>query len=526
MNLLIIDDEFYNVEALRMKIEEFRPQFDKIYCAYSMKQAIRIFLEHDIAIMISDIEMPGGSGLELLDTLRQQDINTICIFLTAYAKFEYISRAIKLDTIDYLLKPVDNEVLLAAVDKAIERYQEQQQIRLSHMQAGYWKESELYLMEQFWLDLLQHSVSGKVEELERVLRFRNMNPDYASESFYLLFVQLNPTTELMQNRSLYEFSFKNIAREFFYQANELPVVVRCSELLYMLALPTSGRERVEIIEQCESALHGFVTHFPNTFCFYIGSCAYTMPQIHAAYQQLQNISRENISLDNLILDLDAATFDTLSFHKPVPTDRWMDFLQQNRTDIVQSEAIIYLNQMQHDGVTSRAQLNDYYYQMLHIFFSLLGKQEQTKDMENLRKKLTRQSAEHVCSSFPALKEWTTQTIHDYYLYSIETAQKDNTVTQVKTYIKEHLHEDISRESLASMVYLNADYLSHLFKKETGYSLTNYIIEERIKKSKQLLKDKNLNVRDIAISCGFQNISYFSRQFKKSTGMTPREFRKQ
>lgn len=526
MNLLIVDDEFYNVEALRMKIEEFRPQFDEIFCAYSLKQALRIFAEHDISIMISDIEMPGGSGLELLDTLRRRDIHTICVFLTAYAKFEYISQAIKLDSIDYLLKPVDNDELLLAVDKAIDRYQEQQQIRLSHMQAGYWKESELYLMEQFWLDLLEHSISGKEEELERALRLRKLNPEFARTQFYPLYIQLNPTTELLQNMSLYEFSFKNIAREFFYQADELPVVVRCGESLYMLALPAANRERVEIIEQCESALEGFVTHFPNTFCFYIGSSACTMPRIPETYRQFRKISRENISLDNLVLDMKADTFDALSFRKPLPTERWLDFLTQSRADIVQSEAIIYLNQMQYDGVTARAQLNDYYYQMLHIFFTLLSSQEETEASRRLRKQLTGQSAEYVCSSFPALKEWTIQAIHDYYVYWLETAKQDNTVMQVKAYIKEHLSEDMSRESLASLVYLNADYLSHLFKRETGYSLTNYIIEERIKKSKQLLADKNLNVRDIAISCGFQNISYFSRQFKKSTGMTPREFRKQ
>lgn len=526
MNLLIVDDEYYNVEALRMKIEEFRPQFDEIFCAYSMKQAIRIFSEHDITIMISDIEMPGGSGLELLDTLRQQDVNTICIFLTAYAKFEYISRAIKLDTIDYLLKPVDNEALLHAVDKAIERYQEQQQARLSHMQAGYWKESELYLMEQFWLDLLERSIPAVQPELERALRFRKLNPEYASMEFFPLFVQLNPSTELVQNMSLYEFSFKNIAREFFYQTDELPIVVRCSELLYMLALPAVSREGVEIIEQCEAAMQGFVTHFPNTFSFYIGSFSCTMAKIPEQYQQFRKISRENISSDNLILDMAADTFEMLSFQKPFPADRWMDFLLQNRSDIVQSEAIIYLNQMQYHKVASRAQLNDYYYQMLHIIFSLLGNKEETDALRNLRQELTRQSAEYACSSFPALKEWTIQIIHAYYEYTIKTGRSDNTVLQVKTYIKEHLQEDMSRESLASMVYLNADYLSHLFKKETGYSLTNYIIEERIKKAKILLADRNMNVRDIAISCGFQNISYFSRQFKKSTGMTPREFRKQ
>ncbi len=76
-----------------------------------------------------------------------------------------------------------------------------------------------------------------------------------------------------------------------------------------------------------------------------------------------------------------------------------------------------------------------------------------------------------------------------------------------------------------MVYLTPDYLSHLFKRETGFSLTNYIIYERIEEAKRLLAGTSQNISDIATRCGFQNISYFSKQFRRFTGVTPREFRK-
>ena len=99
------------------------------------------------------------------------------------------------------------------------------------------------------------------------------------------------------------------------------------------------------------------------------------------------------------------------------------------------------------------------------------------------------------------------------------------VAVVKEYIQTHLYDELNRDMLAASVYLNPDYLSHIFRKETGTSLTNYIIDKRIQKAKQLLAQNEMSIRDIAIACGFQNISYFSRQFKKSTGMTPREFRK-
>lgn len=83
---------------------------------------------------------------------------------------------------------------------------------------------------------------------------------------------------------------------------------------------------------------------------------------------------------------------------------------------------------------------------------------------------------------------------------------------------------MTRESLAAMVYLTPDYLSHLFKRETGFSLTNYIIYERIEEAKRMLAGTDKSVSEIATRCGFQNISYFSRQFRRFTGVTPREFR--
>ena len=125
MNLLIVDDEYYSAEGTKKKIAQKGPLFDEIFCAYNMTQALEYLAGHSVAIMILDIEMPGGSGLELLDHIRQQGLDTICIFLTAYAKFEYISKAMRLTSIDYLLKPVAEEDLLTAVAKAVNQYRQQ-----------------------------------------------------------------------------------------------------------------------------------------------------------------------------------------------------------------------------------------------------------------------------------------------------------------------------------------------------------------------------------------------------------------
>ncbi|MCR5717315.1 MAG: AraC family transcriptional regulator, partial [Lachnospiraceae bacterium] len=140
-------------------------------------------------------------------------------------------------------------------------------------------------------------------------------------------------------------------------------------------------------------------------------------------------------------------------------------------------------------------------------------------------KALRYQEDDVTSSFYLIREWVQNILALYDECTAGCTEEEQPVLYVRNYIKSHLDEDLSREKLAGLVYLTPDYLSHLFKKEVHISLTNYVIKERIEESKKLLANTNLSIQDIAIQCGFQNISYFSRQFRNITGMTPREFRK-
>ncbi len=152
----------------------------------------------------------------------------------------------------------------------------------------------------------------------------------------------------------------------------------------------------------------------------------------------------------------------------------------------------------------------------------------TTDNEALplfREQISQFPVDRACSSIPNLRDWVTDALTLYEECIRSCADQDAAVTTVKNYIRSHLDENLTRESLAAMVYLTPDYLSHLFKRETGFSLTNYIIYERIEEAKRLLAGTSQNISDIATRCGFQNISYFSKQFRRFTGVTPREFRK-
>lgn len=99
---------------------------------------------------------------------------------------------------------------------------------------------------------------------------------------------------------------------------------------------------------------------------------------------------------------------------------------------------------------------------------------------------------------------------------------DDVVTLIE-YIENHLHLDLNLDTLSRLVYLNGQYLSRLFKQETGCTITHYITSRRLEKAKQHLSYSRETVMEISEKCGFTDSNYFARVFKKYEGITPTQF---
>ena len=98
------------------------------------------------------------------------------------------------------------------------------------------------------------------------------------------------------------------------------------------------------------------------------------------------------------------------------------------------------------------------------------------------------------------------------------------VQRTITYIDTDLSGDLSLNTLAAMQSINPSYLSALFRRETGQTLTEHVNEKRIRLARQLLRTTRLQVQTVAQHCGIPDVNYFSKLFKKHTGKTPREYR--
>ena len=105
-----------------------------------------------------------------------------------------------------------------------------------------------------------------------------------------------------------------------------------------------------------------------------------------------------------------------------------------------------------------------------------------------------------------------------------TSKNKDVIAKAISIIAQSYAEDITLDYVAQQVHLNSAYFSTLFKKETGHSFKEYLNMTRIEESKRLLTTSNYSIVDIAIAVGFEDQSYFSKVFKKYTGITPKQFR--
>ena len=121
-NVLMTDDEELALMGLEEGVNWERLDVDKVYKCHSKDTAIRMLLMYPIDIIITDIEMPGGSGLELIKWVKENKPEIRSVFYTGHAEFSYAQEALRLGVEDYLLKPIpydELEIILEKVQKKI-----------------------------------------------------------------------------------------------------------------------------------------------------------------------------------------------------------------------------------------------------------------------------------------------------------------------------------------------------------------------------------------------------------------------
>lgn len=125
MNLLIVDDEQIAIDGIMLDMDFQKYGIAQVFTANSMQQAQAIIQVQQVDIILCDIEMPNGSGLELMEWLNRQGIKAVKIILTCHGDFSFAQQALRLQCMDYVLKPAMPEDLDRVMDKAVKQVRQQ-----------------------------------------------------------------------------------------------------------------------------------------------------------------------------------------------------------------------------------------------------------------------------------------------------------------------------------------------------------------------------------------------------------------
>ena len=122
-HVLIVDDEMFSVDAILAAIDWKILNVDQVFSAYDMAGAQDIFRSQRVDVMVCDIEMPNGSGIDLASWVKEYFPKTVSLFLTCHSDFSYAKEAVSLGAFEYLLKPMRYEILQQYLSNALCEYQ-------------------------------------------------------------------------------------------------------------------------------------------------------------------------------------------------------------------------------------------------------------------------------------------------------------------------------------------------------------------------------------------------------------------
>ncbi len=130
---------------------------------------------------------------------------------------------------------------------------------------------------------------------------------------------------------------------------------------------------------------------------------------------------------------------------------------------------------------------------------------------------------HIDDMFESLKQQLSESINQED-DSCSMEKSGNLTDTIIRYLEAHYSEDISLSKLAEKCHVTNSHMCRCFKQRTGTTFTAYLVDIRLKRAKHLLKSTNLHISEVAEHCGFENYFYFARLFKRSSGMTPTQYR--
>lgn len=510
--LLIVDDEEIIANGIRTSVDWPKLGIVRVEVAYNSRQAKEVFEKQAIDVMICDIEMPQGSGLELYEWVREKSPRTECIFLTCHADFTYAKKALQLGSFEYLLKPVPSDELYRVMEDVLGKIRQD-------------RESATIVAERFWQDLLQQAIPSREDAIMEAIRSGQI-PYNAEMRFLPVLVGIQYWEKEFSARDakILEYALRNALKELVLQQDDPAQLVRIdSNMLLAILSPDGANEAYhnEIEGRCKTFVEACNRYFYcHPFCL-IGQPVEAV-RMREMVERLIALKKSQVNTADHVIRIDEVTENDAPFPMP-PLALWSELINLGDKTKLLTESRQFLESLQNIQGLSAKGMQQFYLNFLQMVLHTLQQKGLRAD-EIFSLHLTPERISSATASVKQLRDWVTDVLEKAMASIADIDSNESVVGKIKRYITAHIDQELSRQYIADYIGLNPDYVVRLFKKETGISISDYILQQRVHYAKELLDKTDSPISSVALSVGYTNFSYFSTTFKKEVGMTPHEYR--
>lgn len=523
--VIIADDEVHICQLIKALIdwESLGLQVEGV--AHNGLEAMELVNEIKPDILITDIRMPGISGLELIERVKGTVPDCEIIIISGYAHFEYAKSAIKFGVGDYLLKPVNQSELQVTLQKLKDRIVERLESANDMQQLMQKNEKDIYRLQ---MNLMEQLVEQRAETLSLEMLQKEYYLKVQQGCFQAFWFKIDGKIEEISEsgmeivmdkvRSLLTGSLQSRCYEMLIYPKS------CACIGIMNFAKEKGEEIRRVLRDClnqleaQKNLYGAVT-----FSCAVGCTVDSPEELDVSVNEAGTIIKERL-LKGTGRILDKMPPE-IRVHETNLLEKYMRMISHAIEVLSIEEAENTLEGIKAEIEATKTGSGKDVLELVVECGRLFLSRMEIQDREQENRKFE-ERCQH-CGSLNDIFELLSQ-LQRRYLEEIIKQHENDTVRpirQAKQYIQNHFSEQITMEEVSSEVGLSPAYFSALFKKTEGEGFAKYLINLRVEEAKRQLRESNTSVAEICHNVGYNDLKHFTHTFEKITGVKPATYRK-
>lgn len=502
--ILIVDDERREREGIERLIHKYEYPLEVVQ-AQNGEEALLVFEQMEIDILLTDIKMPFMTGIELIEQVRKRGYTPFCIIFSAYGEFEYAQNAIALGVIQYLLKPILLEDFKKLFTKVIQLCEEKQR-RKEEQEQELKNTTNRKTVESFKSFLLY------LENMESSEEDKNNLEKLFSDKKYRMIM-------FSSYSFLFSIQWKELENDLKRILGEDCLIINIDDMQALLLMPIEQEESDKYIRNCcEKIIKLSKENYQFDVFMVISPVCNGLLAMKEEYRKIH----ETMDYQFFMTESSYIFYDT-------------DYVNKKQSDMLP----IYFNK-----IITCTKLKDYKeialefenafqyidknvgFSSIYIKYSFTDILKKMCEILKCEKSLLEVVEKiYETKSLEAMKHIILDFVSKLEQNSRNEGTDNRLITLAKKSVSEN-YQDVSLgvSTIAEELHVSLAYLSTMFKLETGQTLVKYITYYRMEQAKYLLETSNMKVADIAQKVGYLNTSYFISLFKNREGCSPQQYR--